>query len=56
VFVTNAVKHFNWEPRGTRRIHKTPGQRAIAACHAWLEREIDAVRPARHRRPRRHRR
>jgi len=45
VFVTNAVKHFDWEPRGTRRIHKTPGQRAIAACHDWLEREIGAVRP-----------
>jgi DNA polymerase len=45
VFVTNAVKHFNWEPRGKRRIHKTPGQRAIAACHAWLEREIGALAP-----------
>jgi DNA polymerase len=45
VFLTNAVKHFNWEPRGKRRIHKTPGQRAIAACHEWLEREIEAVRP-----------
>ena len=45
VFLTNAVKHFSWEPRGRRRIHKTPGQRAIAACHEWLEREIAAVRP-----------
>jgi DNA polymerase len=45
VFLTNAVKHFSWEPRGKRRIHKTPGQRAIAACREWLEREIDAVRP-----------
>ena len=45
VFLTNAVKHFDWEPRGTRRIHKTPGQRAIAACHDWLQREIEAVRP-----------
>src|SRR4030095_14163457 len=45
VYITNAVKHFSWEPRGTRRIHKTPAQREIAACHAWLEAEIAAVRP-----------
>jgi DNA polymerase len=46
VFLTNAVKHFSWEPRGKRRIHKTPGQRAIAACQEWLEREVAALRPA----------
>ena len=46
VYITNAVKHFSWEPRGTRRIHKTPAQREIAACHAWLDKEIDAIRPA----------
>jgi DNA polymerase len=46
VFLTNAVKHFSWELRGKRRLHKTPGQRAIAACQAWLEREIAALRPA----------
>ncbi len=45
VYVTNAVKHFAWEPRGKRRIHKTPAQREVAACNAWLAREIAAVRP-----------
>jgi len=45
-YVTNAVKHFSWEPRGTRRIHKTPAQKEIAACRDWLEAEIAAVRPA----------
>lgn len=46
VFLTNAVKHFFFEPRGKRRIHKTPMQRHIAACHAWLEGELSRVRPA----------
>ncbi|MFO1397734.1 MAG: UdgX family uracil-DNA binding protein [Burkholderiales bacterium] len=46
VFVTNAVKHFKWEPRGKRRLHKTPAQKEIAACHAWLDEELAAVRPA----------
>lgn len=46
VFLTNAVKHFNWTPQGSRRIHKTPAQREIAACLDWLEAEIAAVRPA----------
>src|ERR1700712_3853644 len=45
VFVTNAVKHFKWEPRGKRRMHKTPAQREVSACHYWLERETDAVQP-----------
>jgi uracil-DNA glycosylase family protein len=45
-YITNAVKHFSWEPRGTRRIHKTPAQREIAACQNWLEAEIAAERPA----------
>jgi DNA polymerase len=45
VFLTNAVKHFFFEPRGKRRIHKTPMQRHIAACHAWLEAELARVRP-----------
>jgi uracil-DNA glycosylase family protein len=44
-YLTNAVKHFSWEPRGKRRIHKTPTQRQMAACNEWLEREIEAVRP-----------
>jgi DNA polymerase len=45
VFVTNAVKHFKFELRGTRRIHKTPAQREAAACLHWLEDEIAIVRP-----------
>jgi DNA polymerase len=45
VYVTNAVKHFSFEPRGARRIHKTPAQREIEACRAWLDDEIDIVRP-----------
>lgn len=45
VYVTNAVKHFKWEPRGKRRIHKTPAQREIDACHVWLDGEIARERP-----------
>ncbi len=45
LFVTNAVKHFKFELRGTRRIHKTPSQREAAACLHWLEEEIDQVEP-----------
>ena len=44
-YVTNAVKHFKYELRGTRRIHKSPAQREIAACLHWLESEIDAIAP-----------
>jgi uracil-DNA glycosylase family protein len=45
-YVTNAVKHFSWEPRGKRRIHKKPRASEVRACRPWLEAEIDAVRPA----------
>jgi uracil-DNA glycosylase len=45
LYVTNAVKHFKWQARGKRRLHKTPAQREIDACHQWLEREIAAVKP-----------
>jgi len=45
LYVTNAVKHFKWQLRGKRRLHKTPAQREIDACHPWLEREIAAVKP-----------
>ena len=45
-YVTNAVKHFKWEPRGKRRIHKKPSELEIKACHQWLEREIELIRPA----------
>jgi uracil-DNA glycosylase len=46
IYVTNAVKHFKWEPRGKRRLHKSPAQREIDACYQWLEGEMEAVRPA----------
>jgi len=46
VFLTNAVKHFKWEPRGTRRMHKTPAQREIEACEYWLQQELARVRPS----------
>ena len=46
IYVTNAVKHFSFEMRGKRRIHKTPAQREVAACHVWLEQELAAVKPA----------
>lgn len=45
VYVTNAVKHFKWEPRGKRRIHQKPNAREVSACRPWLEAEIEAVRP-----------
>jgi uracil-DNA glycosylase family protein len=45
VYVTNTVKHFKWEPRGKRRIHKKPNSREIAACRPWLEAELRAVHP-----------
>ena len=45
-YVTNAVKHFNWEEtRGQRRIHKKPNARQVAACRPWLEAEIEAIKP-----------
>jgi len=46
VYVTNAVKHFKWEPRGKRRMHKTPAQREVDACRYWLDRELAQVAPA----------
>jgi len=45
VYVTNAVKHFKWEPRGKRRIHQKPNAREIAACRPWLEAELRLVKP-----------
>ncbi len=45
VYVTNAVKHFKWEPRGKRRIHQKPSSRDIAACRPWLEAELRIVQP-----------
>lgn len=45
VYVTNAVKHFKWEPKGKRRIHKKPNAREIAACRPWLDAELDLLKP-----------
>jgi uracil-DNA glycosylase len=45
VYVTNAVKHFKWEPRGKRRIHKKPRWSEIKACRPWLDAELRAVKP-----------
>jgi uracil-DNA glycosylase family protein len=45
VYVTNAVKHFKWQPRGKRRIHQKPNAGEIKACRPWLEAEIAAVQP-----------
>ena len=45
LYVTNAVKHFKWEPRGKRRLHQKPNAREIAACRPWLEAELRAVQP-----------
>src|SRR5690606_28892969 len=42
---TNVVKHFKWEPRGKRRLHKTPSSREIGACLPWLEAELEIIRP-----------
>jgi DNA polymerase len=44
-YVTNAVKHFKHEPRGKRRLHKTPNTGEIERCRWWLDREIEIVRP-----------
>ena len=45
IYVTNAVKHFKWEPRGKRRIHKKPNSLEITACKPWIEAEIDVLKP-----------
>jgi uracil-DNA glycosylase family protein len=45
VYLTNAVKHFKWEPRGKRRIHKRPRLSEIKACRSWLEAELRAIKP-----------
>jgi DNA polymerase len=44
-YVTNAVKHFKWEPRGKRRLHRRPSPAEIDACNPWLKMEIDLVHP-----------
>lgn len=45
VYVTNVVKHFKWEPRGKRRIHKKPNAQEITACRPWLDAEIRVIKP-----------
>ena len=45
VYLTNAVKHFKWEPRGKRRVHRTPAQREIDECADWLHQELHQVKP-----------
>ena len=44
-YFTNAVKHFKWEPRGKRRIHKKPSPREVAACRPWLDAELRIIHP-----------
>jgi uracil-DNA glycosylase family protein len=44
-YVTNAVKHFKFEMRGKRRIHKKPGASEIKACGPWLEAEVAVLKP-----------
>ncbi|HEX6566305.1 MAG TPA: UdgX family uracil-DNA binding protein [Chthoniobacterales bacterium] len=44
-YVTNAVKHFKWEPLGQRRLHKKPTSREIQACRPWLQAEIELIQP-----------
>jgi DNA polymerase len=45
VYVTNAVKHFKWEARGKRRLHKRPDAGEVSACRPWLDKEIELVAP-----------
>jgi len=45
VYLTNAVKHFKWLPRGKRRIHEKPNREEVLACRMWLDEEIENVRP-----------
>jgi DNA polymerase len=45
VYMTNAVKHFKWEPRGKRRLHAKPKWREVTACRPWLESELRIIKP-----------
>jgi uracil-DNA glycosylase family protein len=45
LYLTNAVKHFKWKPRGKRRLHERPNHEEVMACRMWLELEIDKVKP-----------
>jgi DNA polymerase len=46
VYVTNAVKHFKFEPRGARRIHAKPTAREVTACNVWVTKELEIIKPA----------
>ena len=46
VYLTNAVKHFKWVPRGKRRIHQKPNRDAIVACRLWIDDELAAIKPS----------
>jgi len=46
IYLTNVVKHFRWEQRGTRRLHKTPTIEHVRACKPWLDAELRSVEPA----------
>ena len=45
IYVTNAVKHFKWTPRGKRRMHAKPSAREVSACRPWLEAELELIKP-----------
>lgn len=45
IYLTNAVKHFKWQPRGKRRIHQRPSREEVDACAPWLAAEIELVKP-----------
>jgi len=45
LYITNAVKHFKWQPRGKRRLHKRPDASEVAACNHWLDAEVSQVKP-----------
>jgi uracil-DNA glycosylase len=44
-YVTNAVKHFKWKPRGKRRLHERPRAGEVNACRPWLDAEIEVIKP-----------
>jgi uracil-DNA glycosylase family protein len=45
LYITNAVKHFKWQPRGKRRLHKRPDAAEVAACNHWLDAEVEQIKP-----------
>jgi DNA polymerase len=45
LYITNAVKHFKWQPRGKRRLHKRPDAAEVSACNHWLNAEVERIKP-----------